>query len=74
MRHWYVVFPNGVSPTAARRMLKRWGAKAESDQPPIPLDGGDITIAVKGPADLPERAKDAPGVGVFDNQTHQELY
>ena len=41
MRHWYVVFPAGVSATAARRMLKRWGAKPESDQPPIPLDGGE---------------------------------
>ena len=64
MRHWYVVFPAGVS----------WNAKPESDQAPIELDGGDITIAVVGPDDLYERVKEAPGVSVCDNQTHQELY
>lgn len=74
MRHWYVVFPSGVSTTSARRMLKRWGAKPESDETPIPLDGGDITMAVEGPDDLHERVKDEPGVSVYDNQTHQELY
>lgn len=74
MRHWYVVFPKGVSPAAARRMLKRWDAKPESDAPPIELGGGNTTIAVEGPDDLHERVRNSPGVSVYDNQTHQELF
>jgi hypothetical protein len=74
MRHWYVVFSGGVSPVAARRMLKQWGATPEQDQPAVPLDGGDVALAVKGPDDLQERVKDVPGVNVYDNQTRQELY
>lgn len=74
MRHWYVVFAGGVSPAAARQMLKQWGAKPESGQPAVPLDGGDLSLAVEGPDDLQDRVKDVPGVEVYDNQTRQELY
>ena len=70
MRHWHVVFAGGTSPAAAHKMLKRWGAKPEPGQPAVPLDGGDLALAVEGPDDLQERVKDFPGVDVYDNQTH----
>lgn len=74
MRHWYVVFAGDVSSTAAHVMLKRWGARVASDQPAVPLSGGDLALSVEGPDDLQERVKDLPDVAVYDNQTHQDLY
>ncbi len=74
MRHWYVVFPGNISPTRARQMLKQWGARPEADQPATALEGGNLSLAVEGPDDLQERVKGVPGVDVYDNQTHQELY
>jgi hypothetical protein len=74
MRHWYVVFSGGTSPATAHQMLKQWGAKPESDQPAVPMEGGDLALAVEGPDTLQDLVKDTPGIDVYDNETHQELY
>jgi len=88
MRHWYLTFPQGISPKDALYWIKQWGASIDSHGPALERTStpdsdlsslgmvleNQLSVPVLASMELQERVKELPGTRLHDNEFHQDLY